>query len=278
MDSKQLHRKFYNKFDLAKWFNEKNELVDENEVEYQYCGTKEDFRKEFVYQEIEKYYSDDKIYLIITSGNSSLVSKSEIVDRIEKFIGKKEIGVMDKSFTKLVFFNSYGTYKKGVVIDYPKSRTRKDRIPLKVAFHANMYDASTQRVAKAVQEPLEQLGKKLSNDYAGNMEHLWIDLELVESYLVNRKPYLFRFQKKVNIASSVGGKDYYYNVGHFSVAPDFDKLKVFPDDLVCDYILTLMYQSTQVLIDNQKKLDNFDTIKFRSDFVKSCNEMGYLLI
>lgn len=277
MDSKQLHRKFYSIFDLTKWFNEKNELANESEVQYQYCGIKEDFKKELVFQEIEKYYSDDKIYLIISSGNSSLVSKSEIVDRIEKFIGKKEIGIMDKSFTKLVFFNSYGTYKKGVVIAYPKSRTKEDRTPLKIAFHANMYDTSTQRIAKTIQEPLEQLGKKLSNDYAGNMEHLWIDLELIESYLVNRKPYSFRFQKRVNIASSVGGKDYYYNVGHFSVAPDFDKLKVLSDDLVCDYILELMYQSTQVLIDNQKKLDDFNAIKFRSDFVKFCNEMGYLL-
>lgn len=276
MDSKKLHRKFYSKFDLANWLNEKDELVNESQAMYHYCGTKTDLKKEFVNQEIEEYFSDNKIYLIITSGNSSLVSKSEIADKIEEFIGKKEIGIIDKSFTKLIFFNSYGTFKKGIVIESPKSRTKKEGTPLKVSFHANIYESSNQRIADAVQESFDKLSEKLSNDYGGNMEHLWVDLELVESYLKNGKALPFRFQKRVTLSGlGIPGKTYNYNVGHYSVAPDFEKLKVLPEKSICDYILRLVYKSTQVLVDKKKKLDNFKAELFRENFIDTCKELGY---
>lgn len=278
MDSKKLHRKFYSKYDLAKWLNEKDKLDDESTSKYLYCGTKEEFKKEFVHQQIERHFSDDEIYLIITSGNSSLVAKSKITDGIENFIGKKEIGIIDKSFTKLMFFDSYGTFKKGIVIEYPKSRTKEKGTSLETSFHANMYESSTQRIANAVQEPFDKLSEKLSNDYGGNIEHLWIDLELVESHLEKGKALPFRFQKRVTLSGfGIPGKTYNYNVGHYSVAPDFEKLKVLPEKSICDYVLKLIYESTQILVDKKKKLDNFRAEQFRVDFIKVCNELGYLI-
>lgn len=271
MDSVKLHRKFHSKYDRAKWLNEENELVDLNYAKYHYCGTQYDFKKEFINDDIEKYFSDNEIYLITTAGKSTLISKNKITEEIEKFIGKKEIGIINKTFTKLIFINTIGAYKKGLVIEYPKSRKRENGTLLSVGIHSNIYETITKRVTDAIKEPIDKLEKKLNNDYGGNMEHLWIDLELVESHLKDRKSFPFRFQKRVEVV------DYNYNVGHYSIAPDFEKLKTLPDELICNYVLELVFESTQVLIDKQNKLDGFDAIKFRSDFLKFCNEIGYLL-
>ncbi len=278
MDSKQLYRKFYSKFDLAKWLDEKDELADESSVKYDYCGTKEYFKKEFVKEELEKYFINDEIYLIITSGNSSLVSKSEITDRIENFIGKKEIGIIDKEFSKLIFFDSYGTFKKGLVIEYPKSRIKEEGTALNAEFFANIYEASTERIVRAVEEPFDKLGKELSNDYGGNIEHLWISLELVENHLKEGVALPFRFQKRVTLSGfGLPGKDYCYNVGSYSVTPDFEKLKILPEEKICDYVLGLIYESTQILIDTKKKLNDFKAEQFRADFIAVCKKNGYLI-
>ncbi len=276
MNSKQLHSKFYSKYDLTKWFNESNELSKEQDVKYYHCGTKNDFNRSLVDNAIQTYYSDDNVYLIISTGNSSLFPKSEIVNEIEKFIGKKEIGLMDKDLKKLMFFSHIGVFKKGVVINYPKSRIRKNSSLLKVGFHANMMDSKTKHVTDIIDKPFEVLSEKLSNDYGGNMEHLWIDLELIERHLADRMPHSFRFQKRVTLSGfGLPGKEYKYNVGHYSVAPDFEKLKSLPEELICDYILRLVYESTQVLVDKKKKLDDFKSEQFRKDFIAVCEELGY---
>lgn len=276
MNSKQLHRKFHSKYDLTKWFNESNELANEQDAKYYHCGIKDDFNRSLVDNTIQTYYSDDDVYLIIGSGNSSLFPKSEIVNEIEKFIGKKEIGLMDKDLKKLMFFSHIGVFKKGVVIDYPKSRIRKNGSLLKVGFHANMMDSKTKHVADIIHKPFEVLSEKLNNDYGGNMEHLWIDLELIESHLADRKPHSFRFQKRVTLSGfGFPGKEYNYNVGHYSVAPDFERLKSLPEESICDYILRLVFLSTQVLVDKKKKLDDFKAEQFRKDFINVCKELGY---
>ncbi len=272
MDSKQLHRKFYSKLGCVEWLDEKDELADVSRTHYYYCGIKEDFKKGFVKEVLEKYFIDDEVYIIITPGNSSLVSKSETPDIIEQFIGKKEIGIIDKEFSKVIFFNLFGTFEKGVFIEYPNSRIKEDGTTLDVGLHANIYESSTKRIARAVKDPFDKLEKKLSNDYGGNIEHLWISLELVESHLKDGKGFPFRFQKRVSLS---GPGDYWYNVGSYSVVPDFEKLKTLPEEKICDYVLGLIYESTQILIDKQKRLEGFDAVKFRSDFIAVCDELGY---
>jgi hypothetical protein len=271
MDSIKLHRKFHSKYDWAKWLDDNNNLVNINNAKYLYCGTQDDFKKEYLKNDIKKYFLDTELYLITTAGKSTLVSKTGITNEIEKFIGKKEIGIIDKTFKKLIYINKIGTYKKGLVIEYPKSRKREKGTLLSVGIHSNIYESKTKRIADAIKEVTEKLEKKLNNDYGGNMEHLWIDLELVESHLKDKKPFSFRFQKRVEVV------EYEYNVGHYSVAPDFEKLKILSEEEIGNYILGIIFESTQILIDKEKKLDGFDAVKFRADFLKFCNELGYLL-
>ena len=67
------------------------------------------------------------------------------------------------------------------------------------------------------------------------------------------------------------------NVGHYKVRPDFDTLLRLPLDSVVTYALSLIYESTSVLIDKQKKLGGFDAKRFRSDFLACCADRGYPL-
>ncbi|MGJ1431136.1 hypothetical protein ACR79M_06130 [Sphingobacterium spiritivorum] len=273
MDSKQLFRFFHSKFHLSNWLNENADLAQsEGEVKWYYCGVNEDFKTEFVRQTINNIFTDDEIYLCISSGNSSLVYKSAVADEIGKVLHRKEIGLMDLSFTKMIFFNSYGTFKIGRIRDFPESRPKPEGNLLKVAFHANIVDDSTYHVSDAVTKHFESIEKALHKDYGGNLEQLWIDLELVESH----KSYPFRFQKRVGNPTSYT-EFYSYNVGHYSVRPDFEKLKsLVSEEEICSYVFELLYQSTQILADKQKKLDGFDASKFRLDFSNALKKAGYV--
>lgn len=149
---------------------------------------------------------------------------------------------------------------------------------MEVALHANVYDTATKQIAKVLQEAFAAIAKDLSNDYGGTMQHLWIDFELVESHAERRKPFPFRFQKKVGggIFKITGTRTpVYENVGHYSVRPDFHRLKTLPLESVVAYALNLIYASTSVLIEKQRRLGGFDAQKFRSDFASSCKAHGH---
>jgi hypothetical protein len=149
---------------------------------------------------------------------------------------------------------------------------------MKVALHANICDLSTQGIAKVLREAFTPIEKDLHNDYGGTMQHLWIDFELVARHAERRKPFPFRFQKKVGggIFKITGTRTpVYENVGHYSVRPDFQRLKTLPLDSVATYALNLIYVSTSVLVEKQKRLGGFDAGRFRSDFVSSCRAHGH---
>lgn len=111
------------------------------------------------------------------------------------------------------------------------------------------------------------------------MKHLWIDFELIESHAKRRPPYSFRFQKKVGGSSpdKLTGlpRGVYENVGHYSVRPDFQELRSVPQESIVGYVLSLIYTSTSVLIEKQKKLGGFDAQRFRSEFSATCRHHGY---
>jgi hypothetical protein len=156
-----------------------------------------------------------------------------------------------------------------------------DRLTLarmEVALHANICDLATERIAQVLCEVFEPIAKDLHNDYGGTMQHLWIDFELVENHAERRKPFPFRFQKKVGggIFEITGTRTpVYENVGHYSVRPDFQRLKALPLDSVATYALNLIYASTSVLIEKEKRLGGFDARRFRSDLVSSCRAHGH---
>ncbi len=150
---------------------------------------------------------------------------------------------------------------------------------MQVGLHANMCDSTTERIADALHAPFKAIGRDLSKDYGGTMNHLWIDFELIEAHAARRPPWSFRFQKRVGGSSpdKLTGlpRGVYENVGHYSVSPDFQELRSVPKDSVVSYVLSLIYVSTSVLIEKQKKLGGFDAERFRSDFLTTCRQHGY---
>ena len=150
---------------------------------------------------------------------------------------------------------------------------------MKLGIHANMCDSTTSRIANALHAPFEAISRDLSKDYGGTIKHLWIDIELIEDHAARRPPWSFRFQKRVGGSSpdKLTGlhRRVYEDVGHFSVKPDIEKLRSIPQKSVVSYVLSLIYTSTAVLIEKQKKLGGFDALKFRSDFLTTCRDHGY---
>lgn len=150
---------------------------------------------------------------------------------------------------------------------------------MKLGLHANRCDSSTWRVADALLDSFKELADDLSGDYGGTMEHLWIDVELVESDAELRPPWAFRFQSKVGGSTpcSLTGlpRPVYMNVGHYSVRPDFEKLRSVPQETVVNYVLGLIYASTSVLLEKQKKLGGFDAQRFRENFFNVCEKHGF---
>jgi hypothetical protein len=151
---------------------------------------------------------------------------------------------------------------------------------MELSLHANRCDQATRKIAETLHQPFKTIGEALSRDYGGTLKHLWIDFELIRSHCELRPPRAFRVQKKVGggrchltgLQTSVSE-----NVGHYSVRPDFDLLLHLPHDAVVSYALSLIYNSTVVLIEKQKKLGGFDAAAFRSDFVAFCAMAGYQL-
>ncbi len=148
---------------------------------------------------------------------------------------------------------------------------------MKVGLHANMSDSDTHKIAAELHIPFRTIAKSLSGEYGGLMEHLWIDFELIRSHAERRAPFSFRFQKRVSGKDRLTGIDHpdQYNVGHYSVRPDFDLLLRVPLAEVAGYALQLIHESTAVLLTKAKKLGGFDAELFRSRFVSCCLAEGY---
>jgi hypothetical protein len=136
-------------------------------------------------------------------------------------------------------------------------------------------DQGTTHIADEVHPHLGQLGARLSNDYGGLIEHLWISLELCPAHADQRPPWTFRFQKRVsrtNGAKRLGlpiAPDAVdpKNVGHFSVRPDYFELAQVPLDGVSAYLLDTIYREAAVLEKNSARLGGFDASAFRRDIL-----------
>ncbi|MCD8044446.1 MAG: hypothetical protein LUH10_15480 [Tannerellaceae bacterium] len=272
LDSKQIFRTYQSKYYLTNWLNENGELAQsDGEVNWLYCGVDQDFRSEDVSRVINNIFTDDEIYLCISSSKSLLVLKPAAVKEIGAILHKKEIGIMNKSCTRIMYFSSFGVFKSGIIRDFPKSRSRPAGSPLKVSFHANIVDQSTEKIFDVIRNHFADFEKELYKDYGGSMEYLWIELELVQG----KPSWPFRFQKRVALPDSYT-EFYSYNVGHYSVKPDFQKLReLSSEQSICSYIFKLLYESTQILVDKQKNLNGFNASAFRFDFLSACKKSGY---
>ncbi|WP_256077160.1 hypothetical protein [Massilia sp. YIM B04103] len=152
---------------------------------------------------------------------------------------------------------------------------------MEVGIHANMVDQTTAELARAMRPLLQALEERLRGEYGGHMEHLWIDLELLKSFTrPDGKPcHPFRLQKRVSGRARMGlpAIPDRFNVGHFSVLPDFALLASLPEEQAIPYVLNLIHETSALLLDKQKKLGGFDAVKFRARFLEECAALGYTL-
>jgi len=152
---------------------------------------------------------------------------------------------------------------------------------MKVGLHANIVDFKTDKIADSLREVFNVLCERLSGDYGGTIEYLWIDFELVESHAKpDGKPrYPFRFTKRVSGRSSYGlpPSPDYFNVGHFSVRPDFRHLLSISKEEIIPYCLNLIYKELEIVKSKEKKLGGFDSKLFINKFSEECKILGYKL-
>ncbi len=150
---------------------------------------------------------------------------------------------------------------------------------MQVAIHANIVDQSTTKLADVLRSIFKSLTDKLQGDYGGSMEHLWIDLELVEDHAkADGSPrHSFRLQKRVSGRGRFGlpAIEDRLNVGHYSVRPDFSRLHSLPISASTEYVIKQIYDSTEILISKHKRLNGFDAQLFRSRFANCCEELGF---
>jgi len=148
---------------------------------------------------------------------------------------------------------------------------------MKVLLNANICDQQTSAIANALHEPFNTIAHEVSGDYGGKMDHLWIDFQLVDYDLSARKSWKFRFQKRVSGHSRLTGINDppKFNVGHYSVAPDYQHLVAIPLANVTGYALRLIYDSTSILSTKAKSLGDFDADGFRSQLASVCASHGF---
>lgn len=148
---------------------------------------------------------------------------------------------------------------------------------MEVSLNANVVDQETGQIAQVLRPSFKSLERQLSKSYGGEIEHLWIDFELNQYHASLRPPRPFRYQKKVAPPALLRGLglSHYNNVGHYSVRPDFYVLLATPLARVTAYALQLIYQSTSLLFEKQKRLGGFDARIFRASFLAGCKNLGY---
>lgn len=136
-----------------------------------------------------------------------------------------------------------------------------------VLIGASKSDLGTEHLAALVRPHLDELSSSLSGDYGGPVVHLWIDLELCPGDAGMRPAFPFRLQKRVRTPTELRslGDEQFFNVGNYSVRPDYFELARIPlDDMPC-CLMTLLYESTRSLC-GKRQLKDFDVESFLRRF------------
>jgi len=153
---------------------------------------------------------------------------------------------------------------------------------LKVGFHASIVDDDTWALSTALDPVFKTLSQKLEGEYGGLIEHLWIELELLEYFAkADGSPrHPFRFQKRVSGRSHFGlpATPDHFNVGHLGVRPDFGLLTSLSVEAAILHVLQRIYQESAVLLGKEKKLGGFDANLFRERLPTMCEQLGYALL
>jgi hypothetical protein len=145
---------------------------------------------------------------------------------------------------------------------------------MRVSIGAAETDQGMFHITEGVWPHLDRLSAALTGEYGGPMEHLWIELELVPGRADQREPLPFRFQKRVAPRGRdlrLLGATEQFNVGHFSVRPDFFELARISLPHVPCYLMRLVYEATRTL-EKRRQLKGFDVQAFRQRFAQYLEE------
>lgn len=152
---------------------------------------------------------------------------------------------------------------------------------MKVRISAHIVEPEFEKIGQGLRKTFIILCERLEGDYGGVMEHLWIDFELAKTFArPDGKPkFSFRFAKRVSGRSHFGlpALPDSFNVGHFSVRPDFDFLLTLTDAESISYCLSLVYNELNMLKHKEKKLEGFNSELLRNRFHDECLSLGYKL-
>ena len=135
-------------------------------------------------------------------------------------------------------------------------------------------DQGVDHISERVRPHLSAMSSRLSGEYGGPMEHLWIELEVSSQDADRRPPWPFRLQKSVS--SRMPGDltaEPACNVGYYSVRPDHFALAQVPLEQSSCYLLRLIYEST-ALLEGERRLRGFDAASFRGKFRSELQQLG----
>jgi hypothetical protein len=138
---------------------------------------------------------------------------------------------------------------------------------MEVFLSAAECDQGTEHLADLIRPLLDKVSPMLTGEYGGPMEHLFVALDLIPGRADDGPPSAFRLQKRVRTPRELRalGDRELFNVGSYSVRPDFLELAQVPlEDVPC-YLIKLMYESTADL-KGKRQLKGFDVDLFRQKF------------
>jgi hypothetical protein len=88
---------------LAKW------------SEWVHCGIGNDTKEDIINRAINDYFQDSILYFVSKRKESGEIDKQNILERIKKELGKKELFIWDTCFSKVIEFNKTGVMRSGLI-------------------------------------------------------------------------------------------------------------------------------------------------------------------
>lgn len=145
--------------------------------------------------------------------------------------------------------------------------------------HVAGVDQGVEQQADVLQPHLERLGRHLSQDYGGEMQHLWIQIQICPGDADRGPPLPFRLQRRVSGRQSArrlglpAGPDT-HQVGSFAVRPDPVAFAATELDELPAYVIRVLHQAAVVLEEKSAQLGGFDAPRFRKDILRYLEQMA----
>lgn len=83
--------------------------------EWIYCGIGADIKEDVITNAINEYFQDSILYFVSDRKESGEIDKQNILERIRRELGQKEIFLWDVNFKKAINFNKIGVMRSGLI-------------------------------------------------------------------------------------------------------------------------------------------------------------------